>query len=162
MPRFRFIVNGLERSVETDAERPLLEVLREDLGLTGTKYGCGEGQCRACSVLLDGKPIISCVTPVRTIAGKNIRTIEGLAEGDRLHRAQQAFLEEGALQCGYCTPGMILRSVALLEKKSKPTEEQIIEALDGNLCRCCGYPRILAAVRKASEGEAVSRLQERE
>jgi aerobic-type carbon monoxide dehydrogenase small subunit (CoxS/CutS family) len=113
-------------------------------------------------VLLDDKPIVSCVTPVRTIAGKSLCTIEGLAEGDRLHRVQEAFLQEGALQCGYCTPGMILRSVALLEKKSKPTEEQIIEALDGNLCRCCGYPRILAAVKKASDGEAVSRLQERE
>jgi aerobic-type carbon monoxide dehydrogenase small subunit (CoxS/CutS family) len=142
--------------VDTDPERPLLEVLREDLKLTGTKYGCGEGQCRACTVLLDGRPTITCVTPVRTAAGKSIVTIEGLAAGERLHRVQHAFLEEGALQCGYCTPGMILRTVALLDRIPQPTEAQVIEALDGSLCRCCGYPRILAAVRRAAQSAAAT------
>jgi aerobic-type carbon monoxide dehydrogenase small subunit (CoxS/CutS family) len=143
-------VNGQERSVDTPAERPLLDVLREDLKLTGAKYGCGEGQCRACTVLVDGRPMVSCVTPVRTAAGKKIVTIEGIADGARLHRVQQAFIDEGAMQCGYCIPGMILRTVALLDAHPKPTDAQVTEALDGNLCRCCGYPRILAAVRKAA------------
>ena len=158
MPQFRFTVNGQDRQVDTQPERSLLEVLREDLKLTGTKYGCGEGQCRACTVMLDGRPIVSCLTPVRAAAGKKILTIEGLADGARLHRVQQAFLDEGAMQCGYCTPGMILRTVALLEAHPKPTEAQIIDALNGSLCRCCGYPTIVAAVRKAAEGAAVTSL----
>jgi carbon-monoxide dehydrogenase small subunit len=123
-------------------------VLREDLKLTGTKYGCGEGQCRACTVLMAGKPIVSCLTPIRAAAGKKIVTIEGLADGPRLHRVQKAFLETGAMQCGYCIPGMILRTVALFETHPKPTEAQVTEALDGNLCRCCGYNQILAAVQR--------------
>jgi len=151
MPSFRFTVNGRQRSVDTDPARPLLEVLREDLGLTGTKYGCGEGQCRACTVLLDGRLVSSCVTPVRAAADRKIVTIEGLAAGGALHKVQQAFVAEGAMQCGYCTPGMILAAVALLGRNPHPTEAQIVEALNGNLCRCCGYPRIVAAVRKASE-----------
>jgi aerobic-type carbon monoxide dehydrogenase small subunit (CoxS/CutS family) len=138
--------------VRTEPERPLLEVLREDLGLTGTKYGCGEGQCRACTVLLDGKPVSSCVTPVRLAAGKKIVTIEGLAANGQLHRVQRAFVEEGAMQCGYCVPGMILTAVTLLERNPRPSEAQIIEGLNGNLCRCCGYPRIVAAVRRAAGG----------
>jgi aerobic-type carbon monoxide dehydrogenase small subunit (CoxS/CutS family) len=138
MPTIRFTVNGKARSVETELERPLLEVLREDLGLTGTKYGCGEGQCRACTVLMDGNPVTSCVTPVRMAQGKKIVTIEGLAASERLSRVQQAFLDEGAMQCGYCTPGVILRTVALLESKPNPTDAQIVEGLNGNLCRCCG------------------------
>ena len=150
MATFRFTVNGKIRDVETEPERPLLEVLREDLGLTGTKYGCGEGQCRACTVLLEKKPIVSCLTPVRAVQGKKILTIEGLAEGSKLHPVQQAFIDEGAMQCGYCTPGMILRTVALLEANSKPTESQIIDGLNGNLCRCTGYHRILAAVQRAA------------
>ena len=154
MAQFRFTVNGKTRNVDSEPERPLLEVLREDLDLTGTKYGCGEGQCRACTVLLDGKPIASCLTPVRAVEGKNLLTIEGLADGSKLHAVQQAFLTEGAMQCGYCIPGMILRTVALLEVNSKPTEAQIVEALNGNLCRCTGYHRILAAVRHAA-GSAV-------
>jgi len=149
MATFRFTVNGQPRSVTTEPDRPLLEVLREDLGLTGTKYGCGEGQCRACTVILDGKPIVSCVTPVRTAEGKRIVTIEGLAQGEKLHPVQQAFADEGAIQCGYCTPGMILRTVALLESHPHPTDAEITDGLDGSLCRCCGYPRIVAAVRKA-------------
>ena len=158
MPQFRFTVNGQERMVETPAERPLLEVIREDLKLTGTKYGCGEGQCRACTVMLDSRPIVSCVTPVKAASGKKITTIEGLADGSRLHRVQQAFIDEGAMQCGYCTPGMILRTVGLLETHPKPTEAQVMEALNGSLCRCSGYPRIIAAVRRASQGTAVTSL----
>jgi aerobic-type carbon monoxide dehydrogenase small subunit (CoxS/CutS family) len=150
MAEFRFTVNGKERTVDTDPDRPLLEVLREDLQLTGTKYGCGEGQCRACTVLIGGKPSITCVTPVRTAAGKTIVTIEGIAPAERLHNVQQAFIDEGAMQCGYCIPGMVLRTVALLQTTSKPTDAQIVEALDGSLCRCCNYPRMLAAVRKAA------------
>jgi aerobic-type carbon monoxide dehydrogenase small subunit (CoxS/CutS family) len=158
MPQFRFTVNGQERTVDSPAERPLLEVIREDLNLTGTKYGCGEGQCRACSIILDGRPIVSCITPVKAAAGKKITTIEGLANGGDLHRVQRAFMDEGAMQCGYCTPGMIVRTVALLEAHPKPTEEQVLEALNGSLCRCCSYPRIVAAVRRAADGTAVTSL----
>jgi aerobic-type carbon monoxide dehydrogenase small subunit (CoxS/CutS family) len=150
MATIRFSVNGKDQRVETAPERPLLDVLREDLGLTGTKYGCGEGQCRACTVLVDGKPAVSCVLPVSAAAGKKIVTIEGLAQGPKLHAVQQAFIDEGAMQCGYCTPGMVLRTVALLESKPRPTDAQVLEWMDGSLCRCCGYPRILAAVQRAA------------
>ena len=150
MATIRFTVNGKAHSVNTEPERPLLEVLREDLGLTGTKYGCGEGQCRACTVLLDKQAIVSCVTPVRAAEGRNIVTIEGLAGGGTLHPVQQAFLDEGAMQCGYCTAGMVLRTVALLQSHPKPTEAQIVEGLNGNLCRCSGQVRIMAAVRRAA------------
>jgi len=150
MATIKFTVNGKARSVETEAERPLLEVLREDLGLTGTKYGCGEGQCGACTVLMDGRPVFSCITPARAAQGRKITTIEGLADGDKLHPVQQAFLDEGAMQCGYCTPGMVLRTVALIERNSKPTEAEIVEGLNGHLCRCNGYHRIVAAVRRAA------------
>jgi len=146
-------INGKSHTLDSAPERPLLEVLREDLGLTGTKYGCGEGQCRACTVLLDGKPVTSCLTPARLANGKKITTIEGLQKGDRLHRVQQAFLDAEAMQCGYCVPGMILRTVSLLETTPKPTDSQIADALNGNLCRCCGYIRILAAVRLAAQTE---------
>lgn len=151
MATYRFTVNGRARSVDTDPDRPLLEVLREALGITGVKYGCGEGQCRACTVLMDGKAIVSCVTPVSAAAGRKIVTVEGLAANGRLHPVQQAFLDEGAMQCGYCTPGMILRTVSLLEANPKPDEAQIVESLYGSLCRCCGYPRIVAAVKLASQ-----------
>jgi len=150
MATIRFTLNGMARSVDTQPERLLLEVLREDLGLTGTKYGCGEGQCGACTVLLDNKPAFSCLTPVRAAQGRNIITIEGLAEGGKLHPVQQAFLDEGAMQCGYCTPGMVLRTVALLESYPRPTDAQIVEGLNGNVCRCNAYHRILAAVRRAA------------
>lgn len=146
----RVTINGKAHSVDTAADRPLLEVLREDLGYTGTKYGCGEGQCRACTVLLDGKPVTSCLTPARLAEGKQVITIEGLAQGAKLHRVQQAFLDAEAMQCGYCVPGMILRTVALLESNPKPNEAQIVEALNGNLCRCCGYVRIVKAVKLAA------------
>ncbi len=150
MAIIRFTVNGQSRSVDTEPERPLLDVLREDLGLTGTKYGCGEGQCRTCTVLMDGKPIASCVTPAHMAQGKRIVTIEGLAADGRLHPVQQAFLDEDAMQCGYCTPGMIMRTVSLLETNPKPTEAQIVEGLNGNLCRCNQYARIIAAVSRAA------------
>ena len=157
MPQIRLTVNGQERTLDTPGDRPLLDVIREDLHLTGAKYGCGEGQCRACTVMVDGKPIVSCVTPVASVAGKKILTIEGLSTG-KLHSVQQAFLDEGAMQCGYCVPGLVLRTVALLDANSKPTEAQVIQALDGSLCRCCGYARILAAVQKAAANTAITSL----
>ena len=150
MATIRFTVNGQVHSITTEPERPLLEVLREDLGLTGTKYGCGEGQCGACTVLLDNQPIFSCATAVSEVHGRKITTIEGLAANGKLHPVQQAFVDEGAMQCGYCTAGMILRTVALLEHHPRPTEQQIVEGLNGNLCRCSGYLRIMAAVRRAA------------
>jgi aerobic-type carbon monoxide dehydrogenase small subunit (CoxS/CutS family) len=146
----RLTVNGEQREVRTEPERPLLDVLREDLKLTGTKYGCGEGQCRACTVLLDGKPVTSCLTPVSKAGGKAIVTIEGLGANGSLHPVQQAFLEKDAMQCGYCVPGMILTTVSLLEQNPHPSDVQIVEFLNGNLCRCCGYPNILSAVRQAA------------
>jgi aerobic carbon-monoxide dehydrogenase small subunit len=145
-----FSVNGRSHTVATDSQRPLLEVLREDLKLTGTKYGCGEGQCGACTVLIDGKRARSCLTTVDQVAGKKIVTIEGLAEGDKLHPVQEAFLAEDAYQCGYCTPGMILNTVALLNENPKPTDAEIVKWMNGNICRCCGYPRILKAVHSAA------------
>jgi aerobic carbon-monoxide dehydrogenase small subunit len=149
MAKIRFSVNGKAQTVDTDPARLLLEVLREDLGLTGTKYGCGEGQCGACTVLLDGRPIFSCITPARAADGHKVTTIEGLRAGGKLHPVQQAFLDEGAMQCGYCTAGMVLRTVALLKDNPSPSDAQIVEALDHNLCRCNGQNRIMAAVRRA-------------
>jgi aerobic-type carbon monoxide dehydrogenase small subunit (CoxS/CutS family) len=145
------IVNGEERTVATDPQRSLLDVLREDLHVTGPKYGCGEGRCGACTVLMEGRPVLSCVTPVARADKKKITTIEGLADGDRLHPVQQAFLDEGAIQCGYCTPGMILAAVALLEKNPRPTDEQIVENINGHICRCNGYTKILNAIRRATK-----------
>src|SRR5262245_15916328 len=143
-------VNGRAQRVEADPPHDLLGVLRGDLGLTGTKYGCGEGQCGACTVLLDGRPVRSCSTPVSTAVGKRLTTIEGIAPEGRLHAVQQAFLDEGAMQCGYCIPGMIMSSVALLERTPRPTREQIVEAMNGNVCRCGTYARILAALERAA------------
>ncbi len=143
-------VNGKERTVVTDPERSLLDVLREELHLTGAKYGCGEGRCGACTVLMDGRRTLSCVTPVAMADKKTVTTIEGLADGDSLHPVQQAFLDEGSIQCGYCTPGMILNAVALLEKNPQPTDEQITEWMNVNLCRCNGYTKILSAIRRAA------------
>lgn len=144
-------VNGQQRTLSTDPQRPLLEVLREEFQLTGTKYGCGEGQCGACTVLVDGRRLLSCVTPVSRVDGKTITTIEGLAQGDALHPVQEAFLAEGAIHCGYCTPGMVLSTVALLKEKPHPTDADIQSGLAGQLCRCCGYPKILKAVHHAAE-----------
>lgn len=145
-----FAVNGQERSVTTDPDRPLLEVLREDLQLTGTKYGCGEGQCGACTVLIDGHRVHACQTPMGAVDGRTILTIEGLATGDQLHPVQEAFLAEHAVQCGYCTPGLVLAVVSLLNDHPQPTDAEILTGLQGHLCRCCGYPNILAAVQRAA------------
>jgi len=150
MAEFTFKVNGVDRTVAEDPDRSLLEVVRESLGLTGTKYGCGEGQCGACTVLVDGQPVRSCSVPVGSAAGKSITTIEGLAVGGALHPVQEAFLAEGAMQCGYCTPGMVLAAAALLQKNPNPSDAEIVEGMNGNLCRCCGYPRILKAIRRAA------------
>jgi aerobic-type carbon monoxide dehydrogenase small subunit (CoxS/CutS family) len=132
----------------------LLWVLRDALGLTGTKYGCGEGQCGACTVLLDGQPVRSCSTPLRAAAGRQITTIEGLEQDGRLHPLQEAFLKEDAMQCGYCTPGMILSGIALLSRTPHPDDREIVSAMQGNVCRCGTYPRIVAAVRLAAKGGA--------
>jgi len=148
--RVRFSVNGEKREVETYPMARLLDVLREDLHLTGIKEGCGEGECGACSVIIDGELVNSCLIPVLQAGGTSITTIEGLAPIERLDRVQAAFLEHGAAQCGICTPGMILAAVNLLERISSPTEEQIREGLAGNLCRCTGYARIVEAVRRAA------------
>ena len=143
-------VNGRKREVSASPQRPLLWVLRDELQLTGTKYGCGEGQCGACTVLLEGKAVRSCVTPLSVAVGKNVTTIEGLAKGDALHPVQQAFLREEAFQCGYCTSGMIMSAVSLLSFKSNPSEKEIVDYMQGNICRCGTQPRIIAAIRKAA------------
>lgn len=147
--RLRVRVNGEEHAVVGRADRSLLEVLREELFLTGSKYGCGEGECGACMVLVDGVAVRSCRTKVGELPGHEITTIEGLANGDRLHPVQQAFLDAGAFQCGFCTPGMIVSVVALLRQNPRPTEEEVRDALQGNVCRCGGYLRVLDAVQKA-------------
>jgi carbon-monoxide dehydrogenase small subunit len=146
----RFRVNGTPRSLTSDPQRRLLDVLREELHLTGTKYGCGEGQCGACLVYLDGEPARSCLLPVKAADGKSVTTIEGLTRGGALHPVQEAFLEEGAMQCGYCTSGMILAAAALLKDKPSPTDEDIVAGMNGHLCRCNGYVKIVRAVRRAA------------
>ena len=143
-------VNGAAMHVEAPADETLLSVLRNRLHLTGTKYGCGEGECGACTVLLDGKPVRSCQSAMSEAEGKRITTIEGLEHNGQLSPVQQAFLEEGAFQCAYCTPGMIMRATALLHDVPRPTEEQIVTGMNGNICRCGTYPRIVAAVQRAS------------
>jgi len=143
-------INGVRRSVQSDPERPLLYVLRDELDLTGTKYGCGEGQCGACTVLLDGTPARSCRTPLRSAQGKKITTIEGLEQNGRLHPVQEAFIEVDVMQCGYCNSGMIMSAAALLKRKPDPNESDIQSALQGNICRCGTYPRIVEAVRMAA------------
>jgi len=152
MPAVVLSVNGRTRSVDAPADETLLSVLRDRLELTGTKYGCGEGQCGACTVLLDGQATPSCQTPVSEAAGKKIVTIEGLVENGRLHPVQAAFLEEEAFQCGYCTSGMIVAAVALLKTNANPSAEDIVGTLARNVCRCGTHPRILAAVQSAARG----------
>jgi aerobic-type carbon monoxide dehydrogenase small subunit (CoxS/CutS family) len=143
-------INGQRRTIQSDPERPLLWVLRNELDLTGAKYGCGEGQCGACTVLVDGVAHRSCLTPVYTVTGREITTVEGLADGERLHPVQQAFIDCDAMQCGYCTGGMVLSAVALLRKSPSPSDAEIKQKLDGNLCRCGTYNRIVEAVHKAA------------
>ena len=149
-------VNGVEHPIRLDRDRSLLLVLRDELGLTGAKYGCGEGECGACKVLLDGVAVRACQTPVGEAVGRSITTIEGLASGDRLHPVQQAFLEVAAFQCGFCTPGMIVAAVSLLARNPHPDEAAIRAGMDGNLCRCGGYLRILEAVQRASDASPTS------
>lgn len=146
----RLNVNGKEREVDADASATLLEVLRDDLGLTGTKYGCGEGQCAACTVLLDGQPVRSCITPVTTVGAAAVSTIEGLEKNGALHPVQQAFLDDDAMQCGYCVAGMIMEAVAFLKENPKPTDAEIAEGLQPHICRCGVYPRYVAAVKRAA------------
>jgi aerobic-type carbon monoxide dehydrogenase small subunit (CoxS/CutS family) len=143
-------INGAMVQVRAEGERPLLGVLRDDLGLTGAKYGCGEGRCGACTVLVDGEPVRSCVTKLAGVATREITTIEGLEKDGKLHPLQEAFLEFGAMQCGYCTCGVIMSGVGLLRKNPQPTREDIVEHMNGNICRCGTYPRIIAAFATAA------------
>jgi aerobic-type carbon monoxide dehydrogenase small subunit (CoxS/CutS family) len=149
-----FRLNGGERSLEVDDRRALLYVLRDELALSGAKYGCGVGYCAACTVLLDGAPVRSCVTPAAAIDGHELTTVEGLAGDGGLHPLQQAFIEHGALQCGYCTPGMLLGAVALLRTNPRPSRAEIVQALEGHLCRCGAHQRILAAVEAVATADA--------
>ena len=149
-------VNGAVQTVTADPQTSLLSVLRDQLDLTGTKYGCGEAQCGACTVLIDGHPRRSCITPAATAAGRQITTIEGLEQHGKLHPVQEAFLAEEAMQCAYCTSGMIMTAVAFLKSNLSPTEEEIAHAMEGNICRCGTYPRILAAIQRAAQKGAQS------
>jgi aerobic-type carbon monoxide dehydrogenase small subunit (CoxS/CutS family) len=154
MATIHLAINGKTYSVDADPQISLLTALREYLDLTGSKYGCGEGQCGACTVLINGKAQRSCITRVGSVSGKQITTIEGLAKGDRLHPVQQAFLDEGAMQCAYCTSGMIMSAVALLQKNAEPSEKDIIDFMDGNICRCGTYSRIVRAIQTAVKAQA--------
>ena len=147
----QFTLNDKPVSIKVDGERMLLWVLRTDLGLTGAKYGCGEGLCGSCTVLVDNEAVQSCQTPVGSIAGKEVRTIEGLATNGKLHPLQRAFIKHDALQCGFCTPGMILKACGLLLKNPNPTRDQIIAEMDENLCRCGAHVRIVQAIQTAAE-----------
>ena len=144
-------VNDTSLKLDAESDRSLLSVLRDDLDLTGTKYGCGEGQCGACTVLIDGQAARSCVTKVGSLAGKKITTIESLHKNGRLHPVQEAFIEAEAFQCGYCTAGMIMSGFALLSKNTNPGEQEIARFMEGNVCRCGTYPRIVTAIRKAGQ-----------
>ncbi|MFZ5633492.1 MAG: (2Fe-2S)-binding protein [Bacillota bacterium] len=149
--RFKATVNGLPVDITVGPHRRLLDILREDLGLTGTKEGCGEGECGACTVLLNGRPVNACLVLAPEAGGAEIVTIEGVAGKDSLHPIQEAFLEAGAVQCGYCTPGMVLTAKALLDKNANPNDRDIKVAISGNLCRCTGYIKIVEAVRLAAK-----------
>lgn len=156
MANIRLTVNGKSYTVDADPQTSLLSALREQLDLTGSKYGCGEGQCGACTVLIDGKAQRSCVTKVISVSAKRITTIEGLASGEQLHPVQKAFLEADAMQCGYCTSGMIMSAVALLQRNPSPNESEIVNFMDGNVCRCGTYPRIVSAIQKAAKSGTAS------
>ena len=149
--KIRFTLNGRAIECETDAQTRLLDLLRETLALTGTKEGCGEGECGACTIVLDGKAVNSCLVPAPHVDGKTVLTIEGLASGQTMHPIQQAFVDAGGSQCGFCTPGFIMSTYALLAKNPSPTDEEIRTALEGNICRCTGYAKIIGAVRLAAE-----------
>ncbi|CEP69158.1 2Fe-2S ferredoxin-type domain [Moorella glycerini] len=144
-------VNGDSYTLRVPVNRTLLQVIREDLGLTGTKEGCCEGECGACTILLDGRPVNSCLVLAVEADGHEITTVEGLSSEGVLHPLQQVFIEEGAIQCGFCTPGMLMAALGLLNENPSPTEEEILKGIEGNLCRCTGYTRIIKAIKKASE-----------
>ena len=148
--KIEFTVNGKKVKLDIDPTMTLLQVLRERLYLTGTKEGCGEGECGACTVIIDGNAVNSCLVPVGQVHGQRVETIEGLSRDGKLHPLQEAFVTEGAVQCGFCTPGMIMSAKALLDKKKKPTTAEIKEAIAGNVCRCTGYTKIIEAIRKAA------------
>ena len=154
MSTIHLTVNGRSYTAEASSQTSLLSVLREQLDLTGSKYCCGEGQCGACTVLIDGKAQRSCITKAGAVSQKQITTIEGLARGEQLHPVQEAFLDAGAMQCGYCTSGMIMSAIALLQRNPSPREDEIISFMDGNICRCGTYPRIVSAIQKASKSAA--------
>jgi aerobic-type carbon monoxide dehydrogenase small subunit (CoxS/CutS family) len=149
-------INNSDHDFDVNPEIFLLDVLRQDAGLTGAKYGCGEGNCGACTVLVDGEPTRSCITPVGSMVGRQITTVEGLADGEELNSVQKSFVEESAFQCGYCTPGFVVSATALLSRNSAPSVPEIKSALSGHICRCGAYARIVKAVQNASEGEASS------
>jgi carbon-monoxide dehydrogenase small subunit len=151
MINIRFTVNSKVYEIAVRPSQTLLDVIREDLGLTGTKEGCGLGECGACTVIMNGKTINSCLVLAVEADGKEITTIEGLADGDRLHPVQQAFLDEGGLQCGFCTPGMIMSAKALLDENPDPTDDEIRHGITGNLCRCTGYTKIIKSIKTASK-----------
>jgi aerobic-type carbon monoxide dehydrogenase small subunit (CoxS/CutS family) len=155
--KYTLLINEQSFSVDAEPDENLLSVLRDELDLTGTKYGCGEGQCGACTVLIDGRALRSCVTPMSSASGKSITTVEGLAKENRLHPVQQAFLDEAAMQCAYCTSGMIMSAVSLLNHRQNPSDAEILQFMQGNICRCGTYPRIVAAVRRASSAIKESR-----
>ncbi len=154
MPSIRLNINERPYTVDVDPQTSLLTVLREHLDLTGSKFGCGEGACGACTVLVDGRPQRSCITRVGSVGQKQITTIEGLAAGEQLHPVQEAFLEAEAMQCGYCTSGMIISAVGLLKKNPQPTESEIVDFMNGNICRCGTYPRIVSAIQRAAKSMA--------
>ena len=149
-------INNSEHDLDVNPESSLLDVLRQNVDLTGAKYGCGEGNCGACTVLVDGEPTRSCITPVGSMVGRKITTVEGLADGEELNSVQKSFVAESAFQCGYCTPGFIVSATALLERNSSPSVPEIKSALSGHICRCGAYVRIVRAVQNASNGEASS------
>lgn len=159
MAKIHLAINSKPYTVDTDPQTSLLTVLREHLDLTGSKYGCGEGQCGACTVIVDGRAQRSCITRVSTVSGKQITTIEGIASGDHLHPVQQAFLDVGAMQCAYCTSGMIMSAVALLEKNPNPQPREIVDFMDGNVCRCGTYSRIISAIQKAAHASEKSAVK---
>jgi len=145
----QLVINGKNLNVEADRDMPLLWLLRDELGLTGTKFGCGQALCGACTVLVDGKAVRSCITPVKAVSGKEVLTVEGLARGDVLHPLQQAFIAHGALQCGYCTPGMLMSAYVLLRRRPRPSRDEIAAHMDHNLCRCGAHQRIVDAIEAA-------------
>jgi len=149
----KFFINEIATTAEIETDKLLVDFLREDLAMTGTKKGCGVGECGACTVIIDGRAVNSCMVLAATIDGSSVTTIEGVNKGEQLHRLQQSFIDHGAVQCGFCTPGMILSAKALLDSNPKPTEQEIKTALSGNLCRCTGYKKIVAAVTAVSEAD---------